>query len=337
MDSPSVLARTWGFFRRPALSFALRVVISGLLLAYLVRLSAFEGVAAAFSRIQPIYLIGYFLLYFASVSLQSIRWKYLLRAWDVEAKVQVLFRRIMTGLFLNNFLPGSLGGDVYRLYAGGRDSGKVQAVAATIFYERLLGYGSLVSVGLIVLASRGNVAEDWPFWLVLGAALLGVLVLASLPSVPWFERVAQGLAERYAFARKLNLISWLSNFRARATSRAGLAGCVALSFGIMFMDVLSFNVVAAAMQLPVKLGDLLLFVPLLYLAILLPISFNGIGVRETIFVVFSARWGITAAAAVAFSLTVFALNLAGSLVGGLIYWFDRPVPNKGVANGSSLE
>ena len=80
----------------------------------------------------------------------------------------------------------------------------------------------------------------------------------------------------------------------------------------------------AAIQLPVKFSDLLLFVPLLYLAILLPLSVNGIGIRESVFVLFAASWGITSADAVAFSLTVFALNLAGSLIGGVIYWFDRP-------------
>ncbi|MCZ2121574.1 MAG: hypothetical protein LC108_04840 [Anaerolineales bacterium] len=68
---------------------------------------------------------------------------------------------------------------------------------------------------------------------------------------------------------------------------------------------------------------MMLFVPLLYLAILLPLSFNGIGIRESVFVIFAASWGITSADAVAFSLTVFALGLAGSLAGGIIYWFDR--------------
>jgi hypothetical protein len=90
------------------------------------------------------------------------------------------------------------------------------------------------------------------------------------------------------------------------------------------MDIFAFRLVGAAIQLPVKFSDLLLFVPLLYLAILLPLSVNGIGIRESVFVLFAASWGITSADAVAFSLTVFALNLAGSLVGGVIYWFDRP-------------
>jgi hypothetical protein len=102
-----------------------------------------------------------------------------------------------------------------------------------------------------------------------------------------------------------------------------LAGILFVSFLIQFLDILGFWLIASALHISVHLSDLFLFVPLLYLVILLPISVNGIGIRETVFVMFSARWGISSANAVAFSLTVFALNLAGSLIGGPLYWMDR--------------
>jgi glycosyltransferase 2 family protein len=334
MDNVSTLLNVWNLLRKPAVSFAIRVAVSGLLLAYLVRLSAFEGIVSAFRRIQPVYLIGFFLLYFLSVSIQSLRWKYLLKAWDVERGFSVLFRSIMTGLFLNNFLPGSLGGDVYRLYAGGRDTGRVEAIGATIFYERIISYGSLVTLGLIVLSIRADLSQDWLFWLLLGGALLALITLSALSSMPVFERLAQSLAARYAIARKLRLTEWLYNFRFKLRHPGLLAGVFLISFLIQFLDISAFRLVAAAIQLPVNLNELLLFVPLLYLAILLPVSFNGIGVRETVFVMFSSIWGIDSADAVAFSLTVFILNVAGSLVGGIIYWFDRPMlADEGSKNG----
>jgi uncharacterized protein (TIRG00374 family) len=255
-----------------------------------------------------------------------MRWKFLLRSWGIERDFHILFRNIMAGLFLNNFLPGSLGGDVYRLYMGGRDTGKVEAVGATIFYERVFSYASLVTLGLIVLATRADFAGDWLFWLLLGGALLGLLALSALFSVPAFERLSHRLVDRFPLAHKLRLTDWLVSFRLKVRHPGKLAAIVIVSFLIQLLDVSSFRLVAAAIQLPVKLSDLLLFVPLLYLAILLPISFNGLGVRETVFLMFSVVWGITSADAIAFSLTVFALNLAGSLVGGIIYWFDRPAP-----------
>jgi len=330
MELKSSLTRIWEFLKKPVVSLVFRLVVSGLLLAYLIKLSAFTEIARAFSRIDPLYLLAFFLLFFLSISLQSLRWKLLLKAWDVEQRWVILFRSIMTGLFLNNFLPGSLGGDAFRLYAGGRDTGKVEAVAATIFYERILSYGSLVTLGLLVLSTRFDFTSDWVFWLLLGGALLALLTLSAISSLPIFERWANILTERYTFVRTLRLNDWLKSFQFKIRHPGMLTGVILISFIIQFLDVFSFRVIAAAIQLPVKLSDLLLFVPLLYLAILLPLSVNGIGIRESVFVIFASTWGISSADAVAFSLTVFALNLAGSLVGGLIYWLNRPTRDNGM-------
>lgn len=324
MDNASFPSRLWDFLKKPAVSLTLRVIVSGLLLAYLIKLSVFTEIAHAFSRINPLFLLAFFLLYFFSVSLQSLRWKFLLKAWDVEQQLGVLFRNIMTGLFLNNFLPGSLGGDAYRLYSGGRDTGKVESVAATIFYERVLSYGSLVTLGLLVLSMRFDLASDWFFWLLLGGVFLGLTGLTAISTLPAFGRWAENFVARFPFAERLRLKDWVHSFRFKLRHPGVLAGVFFISLLIQFVDIVAFRLVAAAIQLPVELSDLLLFVPLLYLAILLPLSVNGIGIRESIFVIFSSSWGITSADAVAFSLTVFALNLAGSLVGGIIYWFDRP-------------
>jgi uncharacterized protein (TIRG00374 family) len=330
MDNTSFLSRVWNFLKRPAVSLILRIVVSGLLLAYLIKLSAFTEIARAFSRINPLYLLAFFLVYFFSVGLQSLRWKILLKAWDVTQHLGVLFRWLMTGLFFNNFFPGSLGGDVFRLYSGGRDTGKVEAVAATIFYERVLSYGSLVTLGLLVLLIRLDLASDWSFWLLLGGVFLALTGITAVSTLPAFGRWAEAFVGRFSFAEKLRLKDWVHSFRFNVRHPGMLAGVFIISFLIQFADISLYRLVAVAIQLPVKLSDLFLFVPLLYLAVLLPLSVNGIGIRESVFVIFSTSWGITSADAVAFSLTVFTLNLAGSLVGGIIYWFDRPPRDNGM-------
>src|SRR5215204_1418872 len=186
MDSASFLSRAWNFLKQPVVSLVFRLVVSGLLLAYLIKLSAFTEIALAFSNINPLYLLAFFSLFFLSVSLAALRWKVLLKAWDIEQRFTVLFRSIMTGLFLNNFLPGSLGGDAYRLYAGGRDTGKVEAVAATIFYERVISYTSLVTLGLVVISIRFNFASDWLFWLLLGGVFLMLISIMAVSTLPAF-------------------------------------------------------------------------------------------------------------------------------------------------------
>jgi glycosyltransferase 2 family protein len=324
MESSTSLSRLWEFLKKPAVSLALRVTVSVLLLAYLIRLSALNDITRAFSRIDPLYLLGFFALYFSSVFLTSVRWRILLRTWDIASRLGTLLRYILTGLFMNNFLPGSLGGDAYRLYSGGRDAGKLDAVAATIFYERVLSYGSLVTLGLVALSIRADLTSDLTFWLLLGGVFLALTGLTAVSTLPAFGRWAEKFVSHFPFAERLCLKDWVHSFRFKVRHPGLLLGVFLLSFLIQFMDIFAFRLVGAAIQLPVKFSDLLLFVPLLYLAILLPLSVNGIGIRESVFVLFAASWGITSADAVAFSLTVFALNLAGSLVGGIIYWFDRP-------------
>ncbi len=324
MDAASFFFRLWGFFKKPLVSLALRVAVSVFLLAYLIHLSAFNEVVRAFSRIEPFYLLIFFTLYFSSVFFTAVRWKALLRAWDVEAHLGALFRRIMSGLFMNNFLPGSLGGDAYRLYAGGRDSGKLEAVAATIFYERVLSYASLVTLGMAALSTQSDLPSAPLFWLLLGGVFLMLMSLTAVFTWAAFGRWAENFVSRLPFAERLNLKDWVHSFRFKVRHGGLLGGVLLLSFLIQLTDISAFRLVAAAMHLPVRFSDLMLFVPLLYLAILLPLSLNGIGIRESVFVLFAAGWGISSADAVAFSLTVFALNLAGSLGGGIVYWFDRP-------------
>ena len=83
MQNDSPLARVWEFLRKPAVSFTLRIVVSALLLAYLIRLSAFTEIARAFSRINPPMLLACFGLYYLSLTLQGARCKLPLKASDL--------------------------------------------------------------------------------------------------------------------------------------------------------------------------------------------------------------------------------------------------------------
>jgi len=323
MDHVSSLTRIWDFLKKPYVSLVFRVVVSGLLLFFLLRLAVLEKIADVFSRVSLAYLALYFTFYFLGVVLMAIRWRYLLKAWDIRQDFGVLFRWIMTGLFINNFLPGGLGGDAFRLYSGSQDTGRTEDMAATIFYERVLSYGSLVILGLISLTQRADFSGDRLFWLLLGGIFLALTGVFALLSFPGFrERIAR-LMERHPRLQKRGLKKWLDSFRFRVHHPPMLVGVFVISFLIQFMDVIMFWLIGQAIWLPVNVSDLLLFVPLLYLAVLIPVSVNGIGIRETVFVFFASRWGISQADAVGFSLTVFTLGLVGSLVGGPIYWFSR--------------
>jgi uncharacterized protein (TIRG00374 family) len=312
-----------GFMEKPYISIILRLVVSGLLLFFLFRLSRMENISVVFQRIDPTYLLAYYFLFILGISLQVLRWKYLLNAWDIQQGFGTLLQWSLMGLFLNNFLPGGVGGDAFRLYAGSRITGRLQDFAATIFYERILSYSSLIVLGLGSLIIRANYSEDRLFWLLLGFIFLCLIGVFAFLTLPGFAVLVNKIIDRYPLMQKLRLKNWLESFRFKVKHPAMLIGVFFFSFLIQFIEVFSFRLVANAIQIPVQLTDLFLFVPLLYLAVLLPFSINGMGIREMIFLFFASQWGISQPEAVAFSLTVFTLTLAGSLIGGPVYWIER--------------
>jgi hypothetical protein len=66
-----------------------------------------------------------------------------------------------------------------------------------------------------------------------------------------------------------------------------------------------------------------IFVPLIMLLIMLPVSFNGFGVREGSFVVFFARVGVPSSQAFIISFVVSVLTTLMTAVGGVVYMFDK--------------
>jgi uncharacterized protein (TIRG00374 family) len=311
------------FAGKPGALLVMKLLISAFLLLLLLQLSIFENITAVFIRINPVYLAAYYFLYILGISIQVLRWQFLLKAWDIRQGFGALLRWSLTGMFLNNFLPGGLGGDAFRLYSGSRTTGRLEDIAATIFYERILSYGSLVILGLGSLIIRANYSEDWLFWLLLGCIFLSLVCVFAILSLPGLGRLVTKTTERYPLMQKMRLKNWLDSFGFRVRHPRLLIGVFSISFLIQLIEVFLFSLVASAIQIPVKLSDLFLFVPLLYLAVILPFSVNGIGIRETVFVIFASRWDISQSEAIAFSLTVFTLTLAGSLIGGPIYWIDR--------------
>ncbi len=78
-------------------------------------------------------------------------------------------------------------------------------------------------------------------------------------------------------------------------------------------------ILANEMRLPPHPAFYFAAFPLVALMILLPVSFNGIGVREGGFIYFLGLKGVQPEQALSLSLSFFAIQVAASLVGGIFY------------------
>jgi uncharacterized membrane protein YbhN (UPF0104 family) len=89
----------------------------------------------------------------------------------------------------------------------------------------------------------------------------------------------------------------------------------------------------AALGLNVPTVFYFILIPLVAVATMIPVSLNGLGVREGAFVFFLAQAGVPEDQALSLALLWLGVIIVSSLIGGLV-WLATPVPPKPAASRS---
>jgi uncharacterized protein (TIRG00374 family) len=98
-----------------------------------------------------------------------------------------------------------------------------------------------------------------------------------------------------------------------------MAHALLISIGVQFSGFLAVYVLALGIGQNVPFLSLLVFLPLVILFTMLPISISGLGVREGAFILFFGLIGIKPDAATAISLSWFLTMSVGNLLGLVEY------------------
>jgi uncharacterized membrane protein YbhN (UPF0104 family) len=114
-----------------------------------------------------------------------------------------------------------------------------------------------------------------------------------------------------------------------------LALALALSVAYQLLAVVLHHWLMLALGLPVGLGYAMVFVPLLTLALSVPVSLNGLGVREGGFAYFLGRLGVEPSAGVAVGLMSLGLVLASAAWGAVLA--IRSAPGRASDGAHGLE
>ena len=246
--------------------------------------------------------------------LSAIRWRLVLG--PQAPSVLTLWRIYLIGWFFSLFLPTSVGGDAVRAVALGRSSSGTGGAFSSIVLERLLGVAAL------------------GFYLLLGCALApavftGAISGASVTVTPgqFVALLAVGglaLWGMVVIARRIPRLNALlsdgvrlwTEFR-RSPARIGFA--LLVSGLLQALYIATWYVLAWGLRLELPLLTFLVFVPLVSLAAMLPITLSGLGVREGVWAVLLAPFGVSMGEAVVFGLSYHACSLLLGGFGGLLF------------------
>ncbi len=271
-----------------------RLLLSLAFLALAFWLAAPGEVMQALRQIAPWWLALAGLLLAAQIGLSALRWQVTADALGTPLpRRRWALQEYGLSVAVNTFLPGGVMGDLTRI-ARTRHLGW-QAAAASVVIERLAGQLALAGVAVVAGALW---LGGWRGIGLVTAALLVALALARLLPGP------RGHLARAWLAPGL----WLWQ-----------AGLTLLILGV---NLAGYWAAARAVGLALAPDAVLTLIPLTLMAMLIPVTINGWGLREGVAAALWPLWGISAAQAVAASLSFGLACMAAALL-GLVPWLLR--------------
>jgi len=289
---------------------AIKLAVSSALIVYLFSIVDFGETFSRFKTIDSRFILAALALLIVQVAVSALKWKLILRSDGLDTPYLRLLNAYYIGNFLSLFLPSSFGGDIYRVYALSADNRSLGKTTSSVLFDRLTGLFALLTIALIGYVSMPDTKFDMVFVALYLLGLVSFWLCTSQRAVTALQASSIGII------RKLAVL--LESFRTYRRDLSTLWKVIAISMFFQFMIVVINKIYALALSIDISLGELLVIIPLVYLTEVLPISINGIGVRDSAFVFFYVMLGYTKEEGLAVALLVLAMRYVSGLVGGVV-------------------
>ena len=250
----------------------------------------------------------------ASLVFGTLKWQVVLHGLGRTVTWIHLARLFWIGLFFNTFLPGRTGGDIVRAVSLARsDSSRLRATStsraiASVAVDRGLNLLALLLIGAIaaIFDQHLQLSIKQMIWATTASVSAGLVMVVRLRS-----EIASRAPERFR--------QTIESFLTGSWDLFGLLKAGSLAIAVQITMVLTNICAARAMGLNVTDIQLFIAIPLTAIITAIPVSINGLGIREAAYATLLALFGVPAEQAVALSLVMTAAIVGWSLIGGLIF------------------
>ena len=248
-----------------------------------------------------------------------VRWHFILRGIEAPLKLRQVTAFFAIGLFFNQALPSSIGGDALRIWRVFGAGQRLSKAVSSVLLDRSLGFASLFTVAAFGLPTSFVLLAGQPLRWALPLFILGMVVALTLMLL--FDRlVPRRLAGKKPWRWFIDLARdgravLLHPGLFVVTAVVGLAGSLA--------SVFAAYALARALGLPLDFSAAIFTVPLLLTLIAVPVSLAGWGLREGLAIFLFGLVGVSHDGALALSILMGLLGVVLSLPGGLVWLLTR--------------
>jgi uncharacterized membrane protein YbhN (UPF0104 family) len=301
----------------------LQVLLSLTLLFLLLNSVGFKEVLGTLVNINPAWYLLAFGIFLLNIVIRSYRWTILLHSLNSRPPFRRLLYLYFLGFFANNFIPTGFGGDVVKVVSLRQRYGRGTEALSSVIMDRLTGLLGTSIIALVALTwntFNQTTAIDLPIGLWLAIFAISFGIPAGFLLIRWTDLVGimtarfPAIGQLPLYDRFARLVDTVHRYPFPTLLKALL---ISLPFTINLVLIQYSISRALGVEVPPILFPL--FVPLISLINLLPFGFNGLGVREGVYLFLFVPAGVAPEEAIAMSLAYYFLRFGSGLVGGLLY------------------
>jgi uncharacterized membrane protein YbhN (UPF0104 family) len=258
-------------------------------------------------------------IFFFGQLLSSYKWWLLARSGSIEVPWLLAVRAYFLGMAVNCFGLGTVGGDLARALVLGSKSKQNPTALASVFADRVHGITVLAAIGVASMVFSGRQHIGSEYLVLLPVCIIAVVMawyfgpsiaLAVLPKGGALHRNMEQIAQ--VFPRDPATISYIS--------------LISLVFHLLQIGL--HQIMAAGFGIQIPWPVLLVTIPVINILSSLPISWNGLGVRENGYVFFLAPLLLSREHAIAFGVMWLLATAISSAIGGLVLVFSKDLGGK---------
>lgn len=314
------------------LMMGFKILVSASLIYYLLSKTNLTAIWESARSADMVLIIISFLLHGIGYFSSAYRWQLLLQAQGWDVPVGYLVRSYAVAMFFNNLLPTTIGGDAYRAYDTAKFNIPKLKALAIVIVERFLGLFALMAFAVLALALATELTTQienlWVWSLLTFTAMLATIWLIFFHSgkIPWLRKILDMPGMSVVNKQVMKITESFAPFRGKTRA---LTWCMVLSIILQLTVILHYYLISEALGLSIPFVKFLVIIPLAMFIQMIPISINGIGIRESFYVFFlTTIYGAPIAATLAFSWIAYGMILLLGVLGGVIYAFRRDKSTK---------
>ena len=301
-----MMARHWVTIGKAALSAAI--------IAWLLRSLDYRQLLEAVGRLSAAALAAAAGCFVLQAAVVAWRWQRIVQRLGGQLPLRNAIDLVFAGIFFNQLLPTSVGGDVVRVVGLHRLGTASGAAFHSVAIERLSG---VTALGLMITACLPAMWSDLPSALRVPLALCGPGLLLLTAALAFVDRLPRAILARPLRQPATDLATALRGVGSRARDLGELAVLgVAAQLGV----VVPAWVLGHALGIDQPLAVYVVAVGGAILLSALPISLGGWGVREATLVGLFGLAGASAESVITLSLVWALLPALISVPSGLLWW-----------------